>query len=322
MAASALLRTTTRGGELLGRHLPLPQQLKQVAKEALIALAFARAAGAIASYPKSGRTWLRFILANYFDLVFDLGLAIDLHSMFQVIPNDQLDEVRGRRAFRFERRPGMPFLFASHAPYRRALFAGKRVLFMLREPKDLMVSAYFHKARHGGGYQGGIKPFLRDPQHGVADYVRYSNRWAERLGAHPHLVTSYERLAADSEQVVLAVLGLFQGRGDRAARAEAGARARGRQGRARTPVRSRRGRGLAHAQGQDRRVSRSSRRRRRGLRRPGVPCGPEPGGEAAPGGRRPRPRVSPDSIDAGRVVGFNGRHGLVGSVASHKMLLA
>lgn len=226
MPASALLRTTTRGGELLGRHLPLPQQLKQVAKEALIALAFARAAGAIASYPKSGRTWLRFILANYFDLVFDLGLAIDLHSMFQVIPNDQLDEVRGRRAFRFERRPGMPFLFASHAPYRRALFAGKRVLFMLREPKDLMVSAYFHKARHGGGYQGGIKPFLRDPQHGIADYVRYSNRWAERLGAHPHLVTSYERLAADSEQVVLAVLGLFEVRVDRAALAEAVARSR------------------------------------------------------------------------------------------------
>jgi Sulfotransferase domain len=224
--ASALLRTTTRGGELLGRHLPLPQQLKQVAKEALIALAFARAAGAIASYPKSGRTWLRFILANYFDLVFDLGLAIDLHSMFRVIPNDQLDEVRGRRAFRFERRPGMPFLFASHAPYRRALFAGKRVLFMLREPKDLMVSAYFHKARHGGGYQGGIKPFLRDPQHGVADYVRYSNRWAERLAAHSHLVTSYERLAADSEQVVLAVLGLFEVRVDRAALAEAVARSR------------------------------------------------------------------------------------------------
>jgi Sulfotransferase domain len=134
--------------------------------------------------------------------------------------------VRGRRAFRFERRPGMPFLFASHAPYRRALFAGKRVLFMLREPKDLMVSAYFHKARHGGGYQGGIKPFLRDPQHGVADYVRYSNRWAERLAAHPHLVTSYERLAADSEQVVLAVLGLFEVRVDRAALAEAVARSR------------------------------------------------------------------------------------------------
>jgi Sulfotransferase domain len=210
LQASALVRSTTRGGELIGRHLPLPKALKQSAKEALIALAFARADGAIASYPKSGRTWLRFILANYFDLVFDLGLAIDLHSMFRVIPNDQLDEVRGRRAFRFERRAGMPFLLASHAPYRRTLFAGKTILLMLREPKDLMVSAYFHRAREGGGDAGGIKAFLRDPAHGLADYIRYSNRWAERLGAHRHLITSYERLAADTEGVAQAVLELFE----------------------------------------------------------------------------------------------------------------
>lgn len=209
MQAPSLLQVTTRGGELLGRSLPLPAGLKQSAKDALIALAFARADGAIASYMKSGRTWLRFILANYFALAFDLDLAIDLHSMFRVIPNDQLDGARGRRAFVFERRAGMPFLFASHAPYRRSLFLGKRVLFMLREPKDLLVSAYFHKARHGGGYQGGIKPFLRDPDHGLANYVRYSNRWAERLGAHRHLVTSYEQLSADTAGVACGVLQLF-----------------------------------------------------------------------------------------------------------------
>jgi alcohol sulfotransferase len=225
LQASSLLRTTTRSGELIGRHLPLPKQLKQTVKQALIALAFVRADGAIASYPKSGRTWLRFILANYFDLLFDLGLAIDLHSMFQVIPNDQLDDLRGRRAWRFERRPELPLLFASHAPYRRSLFAGKKVLLMLREPKDLMVSAYFHKARQGG-YADGIKAFLRDPAHGLADYVRYSNRWAERLGAHRHLTISYERLAADTEGVVLGVLDLFEVEVDPAALGEAIERSR------------------------------------------------------------------------------------------------
>ena len=120
----------------------------------------------------------------------------------------------------------MPFLFASHAPYRRSLFAGKRILFMLREPKDLLVSAWFHKARHGGGYHGGIKPFLRDPDHGLADYLRYSNRWAERLAGHPHLVTSYERLGADTAAVMLAVLRLFEVPIDEAALAEAIARSR------------------------------------------------------------------------------------------------
>ena len=223
--AGFLLRATTRSGELIGRTLPLPARLKQGVKQALIALAFARADGAIASYPKSGRTWLRFILANYFDLVFDLGLAIDLHSMFRVIPNDQLDDARGRRAFGYQRRPEVPFLFASHAPYRRSLFAGKRLVFMLREPKDLMVSAYFHQARHGG-WPGGIKAFLRDPGAGLADYLRYSNRWAERLDAHPHLAVSYERLAGDTAGVVRAVLELFELRVDPAALGEAIERSR------------------------------------------------------------------------------------------------
>lgn len=201
--------------------VPGMRPLKRAAEQALIARAFADADGFIASYPKAGRTWLRFILVNYFNRFFDLGLTIDLHSMFWVIPNDLLDRQRGRRAYRFDHRAEVPLLVASHAPYRKALFGGRPIVFMLREPKDLMVSAYFHKTRHGGGYQGGIKAFLRDPDHGLADYLRYANGWAARLADHRHLLTSYEQLSGDTAGVVEAVVRFFGVPVDRAALDEA-----------------------------------------------------------------------------------------------------
>jgi hypothetical protein len=190
------------------RFGPFPR-LKQVVKNRVIAGAFADADGFLVSYPKSGRTWLRFILANYLNRRLALGLEVDFHSLFQVIPNDLLDDERGRRAYRFDDRAEVPLLVASHAPYRKALFASRPVLLMLRETKDLMVSSFFHETRHGAGFQGDLKTFLRDREHGLADYLRYLNGWAGALDAHPHLVLTYEQLHADPRAAVVAALDFF-----------------------------------------------------------------------------------------------------------------
>lgn len=159
-----------------------------------------RADGFLASYPKSGRTWFRFILANYLDFAGDLGVGVNLHSMFAVVPNFDFDPVRGVRAFRFaERRPGIPLILVSHHPYRRLLFRGQPVIFMVRDPRDVMVSAYFHATRHKHRFAGDMASFLRDPRQGLPSLVRYLNAWAEGLRRHRHVVLSYERLSADPE---------------------------------------------------------------------------------------------------------------------------
>jgi hypothetical protein len=163
-----------------------------------------RSAGAdafLASYPKSGRTWFRFILSNYFDRAEKLGANINLHTMFSVLPNYALDDGRGMGAFRFERkRPGLPLVLVSHFPYRRFLFGAKPIIFMVRDPRDLMVSAYFHATRHKHRFEGDITQFLADPEQGVADLVRYLNSWTKGLQRHPHLILSYEDLQADTEE--------------------------------------------------------------------------------------------------------------------------
>ena len=64
---------------------------KRGAREVVLAARARGTDGFIASFPKSGRTWLRFILANYLNRLLSLGLELDLRSMFGLIPNDVLD---------------------------------------------------------------------------------------------------------------------------------------------------------------------------------------------------------------------------------------
>ena len=139
----------------------------------------------LASYPKSGRTWFRFILANYFNAAAGLGLDLSLHNMFGVVPNFDLDPVRGIPAFRGAGHRRAPQVLVSHLPYRRLLYRSRPVMFMVRDPRDVMVSAYFHASRHKHRFTGDSPDFLRDPRQGLPHLIAYLNGWAAGLAAAP-----------------------------------------------------------------------------------------------------------------------------------------
>jgi Sulfotransferase domain len=191
--------------------LSLPTRIVRWAKRrCLLMPALAHADAFIASYPKSGRTWLRFILANYLNDHFNLGLQLNLQSMFSVLPNENLSAERGLPAFRFRDRRGMPLIVVSHARYQRRLFGRKRIIFLLRDPRDLMVSLYFHQTGHKKRFAGGLSEFLRDPGLGLINYIDYLNCWARALREHRHLVVGYEQLSSDPAAVCEAVLGCLE----------------------------------------------------------------------------------------------------------------
>jgi hypothetical protein len=47
----------------------------------------ALATGFLCSYPKSGRTWIRFALANLLTSIHHLDRSVDLGSLFELLPN-------------------------------------------------------------------------------------------------------------------------------------------------------------------------------------------------------------------------------------------
>jgi hypothetical protein len=83
-------------------------------------------------------------------------------------------------------------------------FSKRRVILLLRDPRDTVVSGYFHVAkRHGRAFDGGIAEFIRDPQHGVDKIVRFNLVWLEQgprmLGFLP---ITYEQLQSDTMGVL------------------------------------------------------------------------------------------------------------------------
>lgn len=151
----------------------------------------------LASYPKSGRTWFRFILANYFDFAASLEFEVNLRSMFSVVPNFDLDPARGLPAYRFRDRADVPLIAVTHKRYSPLLMLGRPIIFLVRDPRDIIVSAYFHETRHKHGFNGDMDAFLPHSVLGLPAYVRYLNGWAESLATHRHFVLSYEALSAD-----------------------------------------------------------------------------------------------------------------------------
>lgn len=152
----------------------------------------------LVSFPKSGRTWFRFILSNYFNLTLSLGEKVSLHSTFKILPNFALDESRGIGAFAYgAKRPGLPLILVSHLDHGAFLFRTKPVIFMVRDPRDVLVSAYFHATLHKRRFTGDLDSFLRSPEHGVPQLCRYLNGWAAGLRHRPNFILGYERLQAD-----------------------------------------------------------------------------------------------------------------------------
>jgi hypothetical protein len=162
----------------------------------------ARADVVCVSYPKCGRTWLRVLL----------GKAITLrHGL-----DDQL--VFDSRAL--SRRSGVAMPFFAHdsasntegrhfdqldpdkSKYRR-----KRVLFLHRDPRDVVVSCYFQATHRKKLYEGTISDFIRDPHYGVRKILTFYDHW-ERSQDVPkafHLV-QYADLHERPEETLAAAL--------------------------------------------------------------------------------------------------------------------
>ena len=168
----------------------------------------------IATYPKTGSTWLQLLLRKLFVDHFQLG-----------------DEAIGRvvvnslRALR--RRPrGVPRIYITHGmpgfndePYHTMSMENRRfrrhkVILLTREPKDTLVSLYFHNRYRTvpAAYGGDIEQMVRDDVYGIDKYIRYYQEWHRDRGAvRDFLLVRYEDLRRDpggTLQTICAFIGL------------------------------------------------------------------------------------------------------------------
>lgn len=114
----------------------------------------------VVSHPKSGRTWLRYMLDQ-----------LGIHLIYTHQP---------------------PTLPLPSGWYR------KKIIFLHRDPRDTTVSHWFALTKRGPGYRAPLPELLRDPVIGLAGVVRFNLFWSELLRRHDGLILSYEAFHADT----------------------------------------------------------------------------------------------------------------------------
>jgi len=163
----------------------------------------------ILSVGKSGRTWLRVLLNKYLSLHFNVAFNIgELHADNAAIPSVKFDHELWSH---YCDAPWHHRVLGSNivpAP----ILARKKVVVIYRDPRDVVVSLYFHKTKRSRNRMDtDISTFIRDTHYGIDNIVRVMNLWHQRLADHPRcLWMRYEAMKSDT-RVELARLVSFIG---------------------------------------------------------------------------------------------------------------
>jgi Sulfotransferase domain len=163
----------------------------------------ARADVVVLSFPKSGRTWFRVMLSRIYAITYGLDRDAPLDgSNFHA------------------REPRVPSVFFTHGNYRdemsrgrdlKAMFAPRKIIFLVRHPADAAVSLYFHNLggrvdpirrrmkRMPESMEGiSVADFVMSPHWGVPAVIAYLNFWHQFLADCPDtLMVRYEELRTD-----------------------------------------------------------------------------------------------------------------------------
>jgi hypothetical protein len=144
----------------------------------------------LASYPKSGNTWVRFLLAN---LIYP-NETVSFANINQLLP------APGVITKRFLKSVPRPRILKSHEPF-DARF--KKVIYLVRDPRDVAVSEYHFdlKKRYIAAdmtLEQFIKPFLAGETSSYGSWWEHVASWVGACqGNSNFLLARYEDLLAD-----------------------------------------------------------------------------------------------------------------------------
>ena len=160
----------------------------------------------LCSYPKCGRTWLRFLLTHYQTRPLNLPEPVTLKNYAKWSPNLTVFSP-SRMGLRYSRvSDDLLRIIGTHSSH-PCLFRGRKVIYLDRDPRDVLVSYYHHKRSHGD-YEGTLEDFIfRNGE--LEALLAYRCRWLEALKGWPAnslLRIGYEELHSNTREVFVRCL--------------------------------------------------------------------------------------------------------------------
>lgn len=149
----------------------------------------------LVSYPRSGSTWLRFLIANAIKIHCKIEREINFFTIQDIIPDIHISRnVHQKSPFAI---PYLPRIIKSHCPYNPYY---KRVIFLVRDPRDVMISYYHHlTANKSLPLDLTLSRFIRHRKYGVKRWIHHTKSWTStrKKGRNIQLFT-YENLYKDT----------------------------------------------------------------------------------------------------------------------------
>jgi hypothetical protein len=154
----------------------------------------------LASYPKSGNTWVRFIWANMVSLIERGGETVTFHTVTNELGAEYDQNAYGNIEF-----DCLPRLVKTHHEYSASKFGQNRSIYIIRHPGDVLLSYYKYKvARKGSGIsqEDSLSAFIRSEQFGMPAWTAHVNGWLSQAD----VIIRYEDLKAGAAEVISSAL--------------------------------------------------------------------------------------------------------------------
>ena len=128
------------------------------------------------TFPKSGTTWLRFLIANSIKIHYEVKRNVNFFTIQDIIPGMPYKKyVSNKGPFGILE---IPRILATHSSFNPFF---KRIIFVVRDPRDVMVSYYHHLINSGSiDTNTNISKFIRDKRYDA--WNNHTISWLKKNG--------------------------------------------------------------------------------------------------------------------------------------------
>lgn len=158
----------------------------------------------IISFPKCGRTWLRLLI----------GKSIVEKFKLEDVEKNEILELYPLASYRKD----IPKIRVSHdddpqwkkpeeIEESKTKYKNKKVIFLVRDPRDVLVSSYFQRKKRKNKFNGTLSEYLYSQKGSVESIIKFYNIWFEnRHIPEDFLLVRYEDMHEDTGRELKRVL--------------------------------------------------------------------------------------------------------------------
>lgn len=160
----------------------------------------------LVSFPKSGNTWLRFLIANAIRVKYQINREVNFFSIHDIIPDVHISrEILSQGPFG---RSDLPRIVKSHSIFNPNYH---RVVFLVRNPSDVMTSYYYYLKNYQSiPEEMSMSDFLGHKKFGIQAWVEHTRSWLQPQKIGQILkVVSYENLKKSTEKELGNIMSLM-----------------------------------------------------------------------------------------------------------------